>query len=174
MHPRLEKAPLFRRQALEHAGPRSHGTVIVARPVSFSALTTLFVVIAIGVVTFLVAFSYTRKAQVSGVILPNLGLIRIVPTQTGVMLRPLANAVASSVNLPEVTTNPPVAPRAAMTPNNSRTTSTPTLYLQAERLADQHLELLPRHTVQHVGSLALSHSDDKHTKEFIAVAITHP
>ena len=37
-------------------------------------------------------------------------------------LRPLANAVASLVNVPEVTTNPPVSPFAAVTPYNSRTT----------------------------------------------------
>ena len=42
-------------------------------------------------------------------------------------LRPLAKVIASSVNRPEVTTKPPVAPRAAITPYSSRTTSTPTL-----------------------------------------------
>ena len=35
---------------------------------------------------------------------------------TRVMLRPLAKAIASSVKLPEVTTKPPAAPLAAMTP----------------------------------------------------------
>lgn len=39
----------------------------------------------------------------------------------------LAKAAASSVNLPDVTTKPPAAPLAAITPYNSRTTSTPTL-----------------------------------------------
>ena len=45
---------------------------------------------------------------------------RISPYNAGpsisLTLRPLAKLVASSVNRPEVTTNPPVAPLAAITP----------------------------------------------------------
>lgn len=40
------------------------------------------------------------------------------------ILRPLANAFASFVNYPDVTTNPPAAPWAAITPYNSRTVVT--------------------------------------------------
>lgn len=77
--------PLFRQQAVEHAGTRRYGTVVLARPVSYSFLTLLFVSLAAGVVTFFVLFSYTRKVQVSGVLLPTQGLIRILPVQPGVI-----------------------------------------------------------------------------------------
>lgn len=44
----------------------------------------------------------------------------IMPCSSGpsinVMLRPVANAIASAVKVPDVTTKPPAAPLAAMTP----------------------------------------------------------
>jgi hypothetical protein len=43
------------------------------------------------------------------------------------MFFPSTKERASALNVPEVTTNPPVAPCDAITPNNSRTTLTDTL-----------------------------------------------
>jgi len=43
------------------------------------------------------------------------------------MFFPSTKARASALKVPEVTTNPPVAPCDAITPNNSRTTLTETL-----------------------------------------------
>jgi membrane fusion protein len=76
---------LFRVQALKHSSGASHGTVLLARPLSFSVLTTLFVAIAVAVVLFFACFSFTRKAQVSGVILPAHGVVRITSAQAGVV-----------------------------------------------------------------------------------------
>lgn len=76
---------MFRPQAIAHAGTRSYGTVLLARPVSYSYLTLLFVIVGAGIVAFLVLFSYTRKAHVPGVLLPAQGLIRVLPAQTGVI-----------------------------------------------------------------------------------------
>ncbi|MGH8509610.1 MAG: HlyD family secretion protein [Gammaproteobacteria bacterium] len=76
---------MFRPQAIAHAGTRSYGAVLLARPVSYSYLTLLFVIVGAGIVAFLVLFSYTRKAHVPGVLLPAKGLIRVLPAQAGVI-----------------------------------------------------------------------------------------
>lgn len=78
--------PLFRRQAIDHISHRQYGTVLLAHPLSHRFLTWLFVAIAVAIITFFVFFSTTRKAQCSGVLLPNLGVIRVLPTQAGVVV----------------------------------------------------------------------------------------
>lgn len=77
--------PLFRRQAVEHVSTRQYGTVVLARPVSHSVLTALFVCIALSIVVFFIYFGTTRKAQCQGVLLPTAGVIRILPSQSGVI-----------------------------------------------------------------------------------------
>jgi membrane fusion protein len=77
--------PLFRVQALKHSGGASHGKVLLARPLSFTVLTALFTGIAIAVVLFFACFSFTRKAQVAGIILPAHGVVRIASAQAGVV-----------------------------------------------------------------------------------------
>jgi membrane fusion protein len=74
---------LFRREAVAHAGSRRYGAVVLARPLSFTLLTALFVALAAAIVLFLACFSYTRKTSLPGVVLPTQGLIRVVPAQAG-------------------------------------------------------------------------------------------
>ena len=76
---------LFRLSAIENAGIRRYGSVVLARPLSYSFLTLFFFALACGVVIFFACFSYTRKAQVPGVLLPSEGLIRVVPVRAGVV-----------------------------------------------------------------------------------------
>lgn len=64
-----------------------HGTVILARSVSHQLLTGIFVVIALALMTFVTCFETTRKAQCQGVLLPTAGVIRIAPTQSGLITR---------------------------------------------------------------------------------------
>ena len=77
---------LFRSQAIEHIANRKYGTVLLATPLSHRFLTLLFVAIAAAIIAFFAFFSTTRKAQCSGVLMPNLGVIKVVPTQAGVVL----------------------------------------------------------------------------------------
>jgi len=77
--------PLFRSAVSSHAGHRRYGTVLLARPVSYAFLTLLFVAMTAALVLFFTFFSYTRKAQIPGVLLPSDGLIRVVPLQAGVV-----------------------------------------------------------------------------------------
>ncbi len=78
--------PLFRQQAIAHLSAKQYGTVILARSLSHRFLTILFVLIAMAIVAFFMLFSTTRKAQTSGVLLPSAGVIRLLPTQTGVVI----------------------------------------------------------------------------------------
>ncbi len=79
-------APLFRQQALANTRQRLHGEILLARPLSFSALTTLFTAIAVGIVAFFVFFGYTRKVQVTGTIAPTAGISRVVSGQAGIIV----------------------------------------------------------------------------------------
>jgi membrane fusion protein len=81
----LPEGRLFRLSAVENARTRMYGSVVLVRPVSYSFLTFFFFALACGAVVFFTCFSYTRKAQVPGVLLPSQGLIRVMPMQSGVV-----------------------------------------------------------------------------------------
>src|SRR5581483_7330057 len=80
---RALKAAMFRLEAVEYSRSRSHGTVLLARPLSHAWLTWLFSAIAVVVVLFFALATVTRKAEVRGVLLPAHGLIRVLCTQAG-------------------------------------------------------------------------------------------
>src|SRR5258706_14884236 len=79
-------ADLFRQEALDHQRQKLHGTILLARPLSFTVLTAFFVAVAVAVAAFFFLFGFNRKATVPGVLLPDQGLVRIYPTQTGVVV----------------------------------------------------------------------------------------
>lgn len=78
-------APLFRIEAVTHAGHRAHGVVILARPLSYTVITALFAAVAVALVGFLCLSSYTRKVAVQGLLLPSHGLIKVMPLQAGLI-----------------------------------------------------------------------------------------
>jgi membrane fusion protein len=86
--------PLFRQEALDAAGSRRFGTVLLARPLGHALLTAFFAAIAVGLIAFFAFFGITRKVQVSGVLLPTDGLIRLVATQSGIVERRVAEGQA--------------------------------------------------------------------------------
>jgi membrane fusion protein len=77
--------PLYRVEVLALQGNRAHGTVLLARPVSYSLITALFVAIAVAIVVFFACASYTRKVAVQGLLLPSRGLIKVTPLQAGLV-----------------------------------------------------------------------------------------
>jgi membrane fusion protein len=77
--------PLFRIEALAHAGHRANGVVLLARPVSYSVVTLLFVLAAAMIVGFLFSASYTRKVVVQGVLLPAHGVTKVTAMQSGLI-----------------------------------------------------------------------------------------
>lgn len=83
----LSGAPrqLFRPQAIQHVSAARYGTIVLAHSFSHVFLTSLFVGLALCIVAFFTLFSTTRKAHCQGVLLPMAGIIRIVPSQSGVI-----------------------------------------------------------------------------------------
>lgn len=71
----------FRPEALEHRERDWLGSIQLIRPVSLAVLTSFALLTAIAVATFLVLGQYTRKARVSGYLVPDRGVIRLVAPQ---------------------------------------------------------------------------------------------
>ncbi len=78
--------PLFRTEALDAQRQPWLGQVHLVRPLSLTALTIGIVLTALAVGTFISLAGYTRKATAAGVLMPDRGLIRLVPTAAGTVL----------------------------------------------------------------------------------------
>lgn len=74
---------LFRKQAIEHQGNRLYGDVALTTPVSTWALTGLIGTLIAGIGIALLLGSYARKETVSGWLIPDKGLVKIVSPQLG-------------------------------------------------------------------------------------------
>ena len=79
-------AGVFRREAVEGQRHEWLGSIQLVRPVSLTVLTLLVVVAALAVGALLVEGRYTRKARVAGFLVPDRGVIRLVPPQSGTVL----------------------------------------------------------------------------------------
>ncbi len=73
--------PLFRHEALEAHRQQWLGEVRLVRPVSLSVMVLVLIAAAVAIGTWLVLGEYTRKAHVSGVLVPDRGWIRLVAPQ---------------------------------------------------------------------------------------------
>ena len=80
-----QKSKLFRDEVFDAKRDTWLGQIVLIRPISFTFLTIAAVALAATVLAFLFWGEYTRKAKVSGYIVPSQGLIKIVPQQTGVI-----------------------------------------------------------------------------------------
>ena len=78
--------PLFRSEAVEHRQRDWLGSIQLVRPVSLALLTTFVVIVAAAVAAYLVWGEYTRKARVSGYLVPDRGLIRLMAPQTATVV----------------------------------------------------------------------------------------
>jgi membrane fusion protein len=77
---------LFRPEAVEAQQQSWLGGIQLIRPLSLSLLTACAAAAAVAVVGYLCWGEYTRKARVEGVLLPDLGVIRIPPPEVGTVL----------------------------------------------------------------------------------------
>lgn len=82
---------LFRQQALNASVDQRFGRILLARPLSYTFLTTLFCLISFTLLLFFTCFNYTRKAQVNGQLQPTQGLIRVFPLQSGIIVAKKVN-----------------------------------------------------------------------------------
>lgn len=80
------KHGLFRREVLESRRQLWLGEIRLARPLSLSLLTTAVVVAAAATAAFLFEGHYTRKARLAGVLVPDLGTLRVVAPQAATVV----------------------------------------------------------------------------------------
>lgn len=78
--------PLFRPEAVQAQSQQWLGGVQLVRPLSLSWITAGVLLVAVAAGVFLSLASYTRKAPASGVLAPDVGLIRLVPNVAGTVL----------------------------------------------------------------------------------------
>ena len=76
---------MFRKQVRDHADNAWLGRIVLIRPPSFAALSSIAAVFALLLAAFLFVGEYTRKARVSGVLVPTQGVIKILAQQAGVV-----------------------------------------------------------------------------------------
>ena len=79
-------ASLFRPEVLENRQRDWLGSIQLIRPVSLAVLTLFVVATAAAVATYLVFGEYTRKARVSGYLVPDQGVIRLLSPQVATLL----------------------------------------------------------------------------------------
>jgi membrane fusion protein len=72
---------LFRPEVVEGRRQGWLGSIQLIRPVSFTVLTVFVVTTTVAVVSYLSFGEYTRKARVSGYLVPDSGVIRLVTPQ---------------------------------------------------------------------------------------------
>lgn len=74
---------LLRKEAIEHQNNTSHGEIIIPTSfgMTFSTVTTLLLLLFI--ILFIYFGSYTRKAHLTGIVMPSSGLIKITPQYAG-------------------------------------------------------------------------------------------
>ena len=77
---------LFRQEAMEFSKERSFGEVVLLRPPSSSWLTAGAIVLALAVVGFAFWGEYTRKAHVSGYLVPSKGVIKVYAPGAGTVV----------------------------------------------------------------------------------------
>ena len=77
---------IFRREVLEAQHTSWVGEIRLVRPLSLSLLTVAVAIAAVAVGAFLALGEYTRKVRVSGVLVPDRGVIRLLPPQDALVL----------------------------------------------------------------------------------------
>ena len=81
-----EARPLFRPEAVDAQRLQWLGGVQLMRPPSLTWVTAGVVCAVIALAAFLMLAQYTRKATANGVVVPDRGLIRLVPAVAGTVL----------------------------------------------------------------------------------------
>lgn len=77
---------LFRSEVLTHRERDWLGSIQLIRPVSLGVLTAFALLVAVAVGAYLTLGEYTRKARVSGYLVPDRGVIRLVSPQPATVI----------------------------------------------------------------------------------------
>jgi membrane fusion protein len=77
---------MFRSEAIEHATAKLEGNVIVPPRVGWEVLSAFMIVIVLLGAVFLVTGTYARSENVTGTLVPSLGISHVLPSRAGVIL----------------------------------------------------------------------------------------
>ncbi len=77
---------LFRLAALDAQRSKCYGEIILVRPISFSLLTFLASGMAMLIIGALVFGTYTKRATISGQLVPDIGVVKVYASQPGIVL----------------------------------------------------------------------------------------
>src|SRR6185436_16433072 len=78
--------PLFRREGVDARREKALGEVLLVQPLPTRLLTLVAVILASALVAFAFWGEYTRKAHVTGYLVPTAGLIKLYPRETGTIV----------------------------------------------------------------------------------------
>jgi membrane fusion protein len=76
---------LFRKEAVQHATRRLAGDVVLATPLSVKTLGIFLSAVIFGATAFAALASYARKATVTGLLVPDQGMIRVTLQSPGTL-----------------------------------------------------------------------------------------
>jgi membrane fusion protein len=80
-----EKASLFRPEANGARVAQMYGSIVLIRPVSLTVLLWLVVAVFVLVANLLLFGHYTSRTHVTGILLPDRGILKIFPVQAGML-----------------------------------------------------------------------------------------
>lgn len=78
---------LYRSEAMNARQVKWVGEIVLVRPVTFAFLSVMAAAIAFVILAFLFFGSYTKRATVAGLLLPDLGLVKVFTPQFGIVER---------------------------------------------------------------------------------------
>jgi membrane fusion protein len=78
---------LFRSAALDAHQTKWLGSIVLARPLSFTLMTTAGVAMGAALVALMAAGSYTRHMTIAGQLVPDGGLVKVFAPQSGIVLQ---------------------------------------------------------------------------------------
>ncbi len=77
---------LFRPEALNAKQTAWLGSVLLIRPLSFTIVAWGALVLALGAAALFFIGEYTKRARVTGLLVPDKGFIKVSPAQPGVII----------------------------------------------------------------------------------------
>ena len=83
----MKRTSLFREEALSASRATWLGQITMIRPLAFNLLTAIAVVFALLIIALLIFGSYTRRSNVSGQLMSDLGVVKVYPPQAGIILQ---------------------------------------------------------------------------------------
>ncbi|MGW8392825.1 biotin/lipoyl-binding protein [Pseudoduganella sp. HUAS MS19] len=79
--------PLFREEAIANKSRKLHGSILLTRTWSNTVLAIFLSVLVASLIAFALFFGFARKATVTGIVVPNKGVNRILSPQPGLIAR---------------------------------------------------------------------------------------